>query len=142
MAICLGIVLLALTSCSAEWHIKRAIQKNPSILKDSYKIVYDTIVIRDSILGIDTFVMSEIDTIRIDREGIKTEIVRYRDRFIVKQEIKSDTIFRTKTIHVPQIEYVIKKESKYMKYLAIGGLVLGMWILVMLLGISIKKLIE
>jgi len=134
MAICLGIVLLALTSCSAEWHIKRAIQKNPSILKDSYKIVHDTIVIRDSILGIDTFVMSEIDTIRIDREGIKTEIVRYRDRFIVKQEIKSDTIFRSKEIRVPQIIYQ-KASPKY--YIWIIALLMSLLTL-----IFVKKILE
>jgi len=128
-----------LTSCSAEWHIKRAIKKNPHIFKDSSIIVRDTIVIRDSIFGIDTFVMHDIDTINIEREGIKTQIIRYRDRFIVNQKIKGDTIFREKIITIPKIIYMPRNESNYGKYLIIGGFVIVFWFLSLLLGIIMKK---
>jgi hypothetical protein len=112
MRILLIIASIVLTSCSAEWHLKRAIKKDPSILKPITIVVLDTIIIRDSIIGIDTFVMMEIDTMVIEKEGIKTQIIRYKNRFIVKQEIKSDTIFRSKEIRVPQIIYQ-KASPKY-----------------------------
>lgn len=132
-----NLIILAsilLSSCSAQWHLKRAIKKDPSILKETRVVVLDTIVIRDSIIAIDTFVLRDIDTMVIEKEGIKTQIIRYKDRFIVKQEIKSDTIFRSKEIRVPQIIYQ-KASPKY--YIWIIALLMSLLTL-----IFVKKILE
>lgn len=125
-------IIFVLSGCSAQWHLKQAIKKDPTILIEDTIIYRDTIVIRDSIISLDTFVMAKIDTITIVNEGIKTEIIRYHDRFIVKQKIKSDTMFLEKRISVPKI---IHKTScpKYWIWLVCGLMALIVF-LIFLLG--------
>ena len=47
--LCFGIIALLITSCSANWHIKRAIQKDSSVFDSDVDIEYrDTIIYRDT----------------------------------------------------------------------------------------------
>lgn len=125
------ILILVLSGCSAQWHLKQAIKKDPTILIEDTIIYRDTIVIRDSIVSLDTFVMAQIDTISIENEGIRTDIIRYYDRFIVKQEIKSDTMYLEKQISVPKIVYK-KSCPKYWIWLVVGlmGIIIFLCVLI------------
>lgn len=98
------VILVMLTGCSAEWHLKKAIKKNPSLIQPSVHTI-DTIVIRDSFEFSDTFVTKTTDTITIEKEGVKTIVYRDHDIIKVRTIVKPDTIRIQKTIRVPQIYY-------------------------------------
>ena len=98
------VILVMLTGCSAEWHLKKAIKKNPSLIQLSVHTI-DTIVIRDSFAFSDTFVTKTTDTITIEKEGVKTIVYRDHDIIKVRTIVKPDTIRIQKTIRVPQVMY-------------------------------------
>ena len=98
------IILVALTGCSAEWHLKKAIKKNPSLIQPSTHTI-DTLVIRDSFAFTDTFVTKTIDTLTIEKDGVKTIVYRNYDIIRIKTIVKPDTIRIQKTIRVPQVLY-------------------------------------
>ena len=122
-----------LTGCSAEWHLKKAIKKNPSLIQPSVHTI-DTIVIRDSFEFSDTFVTKTTDTITIEKEGVKTIVYRNHDVIRVQTIVKADTIRYTKTITLPpQIQY--KERIKIPQLVGIGLALL----LALLLGIILRK---
>jgi hypothetical protein len=127
------IILVMLTGCSSEWHLKKAIQKNPSIIKPSTHTI-DTIVIRDSFEFRDTFVTKEIDTLTIQKDGVKTIVYRNRDIIQVRTIVQPDTIRITKTITIPQVEY-----HERIKVPPMVGAGIGFILLILLLLALFKK---
>jgi hypothetical protein len=127
------IILVMLTGCSAEWHLKKAIQKNPSIIKPSTHTI-DTIVIRDSFEFRDTFVTKEIDTLTIQKDGVKTIVYRNRDVIQVRTIVQPDTIRIVKTITIPQVEY-----HERIKVPPLVGAGIGFVLLILLLLALFKK---
>ena len=125
------VILVMLTGCSAEWHLKKAIKKNPSLIKPTIHTI-DTIVIRDSFELSDTFVTKTTDTITIEKEGVKTIVYRDHDIIKVRTIVKPDTIRIQKTIRVPQIQY--QERVKVPQMIGVGiGLVLILTLLLALL---------
>jgi hypothetical protein len=99
------IILVMSTGCSAGWHLKKAIQKNPSLAQTSTHTI-DTLFVRDSVTITDTFTTKTIDTITIEKDGVKTIVYRNHDVIRVHTVVKADTIRYTKTIQLPaQIKY-------------------------------------
>jgi len=116
-------------SCSAEYHLNKAIQKNPKIITERVIRKVDTLIIRDSVKIENTFVTKSIDTIVIDNERINTTIYRYHDTLRLLQVIKGDTVrVETKTV-VPVLEE-IKWWEKYLSFAAFGlsFLILAVWV--------------
>lgn len=125
------VLLVMLTGCSAEWHLKKAIKKNPSLIQPSTHTI-DTIVIRDSFEFSDTFVSKTIDTLTIEKEGVKTIVYRNHDVIRIKTIVKPDTIRIQKTIRVPQVYY--EERFKIPQMVGIGvALLLGLLFLILLL---------
>lgn len=125
------VLLVMLTGCSAEWHLKKAIKKNPSLIQPSVHTI-DTIVIRDSFAISDTFVSKTIDTLTIEKEGVKTIVYRNHDVIRIKTIVKPDTIRIQKTIRVPQVYY--EERFKIPQMVGIGvALLLGLLFLILLL---------
>lgn len=125
------VILVMLTGCSAEWHLKKAIKKNPSLIQPSVHTI-DTIIIRDYIEFSDTFVTKTTDTITIEKEGVKTIVYRDHDIIKVRTIVKPDTIRIQKTIRVPQIQY--QERIKVPQMIGVGiGLVLLLTLLLALL---------
>lgn len=125
------VLLVMLTGCSAEWHLKKAIKKNPSLIQPSVHTI-DTIVIRDSVAFTDTFVSKTIDTLTIEKEGVKTIVYRNHDVIRIKTIVKPDTIRIQKTIRVPQVYY--EERFKIPQMVGIGvALLLGLLFLILLL---------
>ena len=126
-------IVLVLTGCSAKWHLKQAIKKNPAIAQVStYSI--DTFFVRDSVVMTDTFTTKEIDTLTVTKDGVTTVVYRDHDVIRIKTVVKADTIRYTKTITLPaQIKFVESKKGldKYGPYLGL--------ILLILLLLSIIK---
>jgi len=125
------VLLVMLTGCSAEWHLKKAIKKNPSLIQPSVHTI-DTIVIRDSVAFTDTFVSKTIDTLTIEKEGVKTIVYRNHDIIKIRTIVKPDTIRIQKTIRVPQVYY--EERFKIPQMVGIGvALLLGLLFLILLL---------
>ena len=98
-------LIIFLTGCSAQWHLEQAIKKNPSLAQTSTHTI-DTLFVRDSVTIADTFTTKTIDTITLEKDGVKTIVYRNHDVIRIKTVVKADTIRFTKTIQLPpQIKY-------------------------------------
>ena len=125
------ICLVALTSCSASFHLRRAIEKDPTIIQPEIVQVVDTVIITPSERVETTFVALPTDTITIEKERLRIKIRRIHDTLRVEGECRSDTITITETIELPP---VIKYEDRpwWSKWL--------MWGLAGLFGIKVVNM--
>lgn len=105
------LLILMLSGCSAEWHLTRAIKKDPTILTQKEVIVRDTIVTKPVVVK-DTVTLSKTDTIEIVKDRFRVKIVRSYDTLIIDGGCDADTIYRTISVPVPQI---VVKETKLQK---------------------------
>ncbi len=117
------IILVMSTGCSSQWHLKQAIKKNPSLITTSTHTI-DTLFVRDSVSITDTFTTKTIDTLTIEKDGVKTIVYRNHDVIRVHTVVKADTIRYTKTIQLPpRVEY--KERIKVPQVVGVGlGLLL------------------
>lgn len=131
LAIISLICLVALTSCSASFHLRRAIEKDPTIIQPEIVQVVDTVIITPLERVETTFVALPIDTITIEKERLRIKIRRIHDTLRVEGECRSDTITITETIELPP---VIKYEDRpwWSKWL--------MWGLAGLFGIKVLNM--
>ena len=131
LAIISLICLVALTSCSASFHLRRAIEKDPTIIQPEIVQVVDTVIITPLERTETTFVALPIDTITIEKERLRIKIRRIHDTLRVEGECRSDTITITETIELPP---VIKYEDRpwWSKWL--------MWGLASLFGIKVVNM--
>jgi len=126
------ILLVMLTGCSAQYHLKQAIKKCPEMAQISVYGI-DTIFVRDSVTITDTFNTKTIDTITIEKDGVKTIVYRNHDVIRVQTIVKADTIRYTKTIQLPpQVQYRERISVPQMVGTAIG-LVLALLFLILLI---------
>jgi len=105
------ILAIVLSGCSAQWHIKRAIAKDPSILTEKIVTIIDTIIVKEGFQRIDTFVTKEVDTLLIREKGVNTQIIKFKNRLIIKTEVKNDTIRIIKAIKDFQLVYKERPKS-------------------------------
>jgi hypothetical protein len=113
------VLMVLLSSCSAQWHLKQACKKDGAICKPQV-IKLDTIIYTDSVEIYETFETEVHDTIIIDTGSVRVEI--YRDHDIIRTYIKQrpDTIKITKTVNVPQ---VIMKENDWNPWVILIALI-------------------
>jgi hypothetical protein len=113
-------------SCSANWHLKQAVKKNPNIITEKVIRQVDTLIIRDSVKVEHTFTTKSIDTIIIDNEHFKSTIYRYHDTIKLVQVLKGDTIRITKKVVMP----VVQNETKYEKaFIFLAAIIFMIWLL-------------
>jgi len=102
---------LTLTSCGAQYHLKRAIAKDPTIVqKDTVKI--DTLIVTEIKTVRDTFVVKGDTSMVFVNKGVKTQIKVVRDTFMVQTTCPPDTIRLEKEILVPKVVY----QEKYSNF--------------------------
>jgi hypothetical protein len=83
---------LLLTGCSAQWHLKRAIAKDPSVITERIVERWDTIKI-PPIRIVDTVgIPMEGDSSVIDNDSVRVVITRYKDKLVVKTEVKERVV--------------------------------------------------
>lgn len=81
-------VAALLSGCSATYHLNKAVKKDPSILKPTIVTVWDTII-TPPVYMVDTIeVIAEGDSSVIDNDTVKIVITKYKDKMIVKTQIK------------------------------------------------------
>ena len=111
----LTIIILS-TGCSANWHIKRAIKKDPSVLT-AKEIKFDTVVITEQKYLTDTVVMNEIDSVTVVKDNVVTKLWRVHDTIRVETICPPDTIRIEVIKEVAQVVYDEKQwwEKKWFR---------------------------
>lgn len=119
----LFLTIFLLSSCSAQWHLKQAIKKDPGILKPN-TVLFDTLVVIDSFTNIDTFTLNEVDTFISDTGKLKITLYKFKNRYILKTEKEIDTIEIKKEIQCPPSVIQVKEDywRKCMYSFLIGSL--------------------
>ena len=103
-------ISVLLSSCGAQWHLKKAIKKDPSILKSDTVVVTDTIVTAPVSVR-DTVTLQKRDTITITKDRLKVNIVRSFDTIMVDAICESDTIVQVIEVPVPSL--VMKDSDRW-----------------------------
>ena len=120
-----------LTSCGANFHLNRAIAKDPTMLQKQVVRVDTMLITKEKILR-DTIVSNKYDTINTIKNNVSLRIVRINDTIIVDAICPQDTIFFTKEIKVDKIVYSKKRSIE----------VILLWVfLIALLLLYLKRLL-
>lgn len=100
--------LLFLT-CTPQKKLRRLVKKNPELVMNDTIIVKDTVIVpKDSISEVyvyETFLEKIHDTVRIENEKVRVQIVRELDSVVIYAECKPDTIYTTNEVVVEKIVY-------------------------------------
>lgn len=106
-----GLITIALlSSCSAQWHLKRAVKKDPTLLKTDTIAIVDTIVTPPVTLT-DTVITRTQDTVIVQKDKLKVQVVRSYDTIMVDAVCESDTIVQIVEVPVPSI--VMKDSDRW-----------------------------
>ena len=101
-------LVLSLTSCSAQWHLKKAVQKDPTILEKDTLVVTDTVVTQPVAIT-DTVTLRQHDTITLVKEKLRVQLVRVNDTITINATCDSDTIISIVEVPYEKIVYVEKE---------------------------------
>ena len=85
---------LALGSCSAEWHLKKAIKKGAVVTRNKW----DTVFVTKERQLFDTLIVKEIDSVVVTKDNIQVSLIRKFDTIRVKAICLPDTIRVTKWV--------------------------------------------
>ena len=107
------ILALSLTSCSAQWHLKKAVLKDPTILEKDTLVVTNTVV-SPPVAITDTVIMKQHDTINLVKDRLKVSIVKVNDTITIDAICDSDTIISIVEVPYEKIIYV-EQESLLQK---------------------------
>lgn len=131
------ILLSSLMSCSAQWHLKKAVQKDPLILERD-TLVVTTTVVSPPVAITDTVTLKQHDTIVIQKDRLKVQLVKVNDTITINAECASDTIVTTIEVPYEKIVYV-KEKTLWQK---IQGLVLLFALVAFVLRLTFKYLLN
>lgn len=121
------ILILFFSSCSASWHLQRALIKDPSLFRPRNWVI-DTVLMTDSFHSVDTFTLNEVDTFITDTGKVRLTIYRNRNFFKTDIKVKQDTIRLTKTVELPA-QIIYKKSDLGLNLkLLILGIVIGLFL--------------
>ena len=101
-------LVLSLTSCSAQWHLKKAVQKDPTILEKDTLVVTDTVVTQPVAIT-DTVTLRQHDTIALVKEKLRVQLVKVNDTITINATCDSDTIISIVEVPYEKIVYVEKE---------------------------------
>ena len=104
---------MSLTSCSAQWHLKKAVQNDPTILEKDTLVVMDTVV-SPPVAITDTVIMKQHDTITLVKDRLRVSIVKVNDTITIDAICDSDTIISIVEVPYDKVVYV-EKESLWDK---------------------------
>ena len=130
-AVLIGLLFL-LQGCGARYHLNRAIAKDPQIL-DSVVLKVDTLIITQKEEVRDTLILQKIDTITLERNGVRIDLRRVYDTIEIDVQCPSDTIRISKEIRVPQLVYKEKNFDRKYLYILIVSIILYTFGLIKLL---------
>jgi len=117
-----------LQSCGAQYHLKRAIAKDPTIANDTI-VTFDTTVVTESISVVDTLVVRDTITREIARDGVVVKLQRIHDTIRVDVACPPDTIRVVAEVPVDRIIYKEEALPLYRRAINIMYLILAVLIL-------------
>jgi hypothetical protein len=117
-----AMLALLLTGCSADWHLRKALKKDPSLLTTKTITVMDTVV-TEPIVVRDTTILRQRDTIEIVKDRFRLKIVRSFDTLMIDGGCDADTIYREIKVAVPQVVASTTKIQRVQSY-TFWGLIL------------------
>lgn len=104
-------LLALLSGCSADWHLRKAIKADPTILLQPKAItLIDTVVTQE--VRHDTLLLPVHDTLTIQKERLRIQIKRVNDTIRITGECLTDTIIITKEIELPP-KIVYKEKDNF-----------------------------
>ena len=101
------ILFLTISSCSPQYHLKRAIAKDPTIAKDTIVRV-DTTIVTTERRVVDTLVVRDTITREIKSNGARVRVQRLHDTIRVDVVCPPDTIRVVAEVPVDRIIYKTK----------------------------------
>jgi len=122
------ILMFTLSSCGSQWHLKRAIAKDPAILADAIVRV-DTTVVTQSISVVDTLVVRDTITREIVRENVKIRLQRVHDTIRINVVCPPDTIRVVAEVPVEKVVIREKAMPLYRRAINIMYLILAIIVL-------------
>ena len=128
------ILIMSLTSCSAQWHLKKAVHKDPTILEKDTLVVTDTVV-SPPVAITDTVIMRQHDTITLVKDRLRVNIVKVNDTITIDAICDSDTIISIVEVPYDKVVYV-EKESLWDK---IKNLAINMGLAFLVFKIIMKQ---
>jgi hypothetical protein len=125
------IIVLSLTSCSAQWHLKKAVHKDPTILEKDTLVVTDTVV-SPPVAITDTVIMKQHDTITLVKDRLRVNIVKVNDTITIDAICDSDTIISIVEVPYEKIVYVEKATfwDKFKDLILAAGVLFGCFVIV------------
>jgi len=104
----------ALQSCGAQYHLRRAIAKDPSIARDTIVRV-DTSIVTDERRLVDTLVVRDTIVREIVRDNVRVRVQRFVDTMVVDATCLPDTV--ELVVETPVERLIIKKEKPRLSFL-------------------------
>jgi len=95
-------------SCSAQWHLKKAVRKDPTIMEKDTLVVVDTVV-SPPVAITDTVTLKQHDTITLVKDRLKVQLVKVNDTVTINAVCDSDTIISIVEVPYEKIIYVEHK---------------------------------
>jgi len=99
-----------LSGCGSQWHLKRAIAKDPTILADTI-VRFDTTIVTDQRTLVDTLVIRDTIMREIVRDGVKVRLQIVHDTIRFDVECPPDTIRVVRDVSVDRLIYKEKKSE-------------------------------
>ena len=130
-------LMYLLQSCSAGWHLRKAISKDPNILMQRDTIVETQVVIEPKVVT-ETVVVNQIDTVVLmSPDGVRVRIERIYDTMMVEAICPPETVTVETIVELPPVVEYKESESKN-KYQEWGLALLGFFIVLMV----VRKLLD
>ena len=120
-AILIGIFIVILfalgfSGCSPNWHVKRAIKKDPTILQTDTIVHLDTFRVHSERVEVDSVFMVSNDTVTIIRDNLTIRHFIHNDSVFLSGEC--DTVFMdvVREIKIP-VEKIVINDPLFPKWL-------------------------
>ena len=95
-------IFVTLASCGAQYHLKRAIAKDPNIANDTI-VRIDTAVVTEEKVVSDTLVIHDTVVREIRNDGVVVRLQKIHDTIMVEAICESDTIEIVKEVEVVRV---------------------------------------
>lgn len=111
-----------MVSCSANWHLRKAIQKDPTIIQEDTITVVDTVLLISEKVQVDSVFKLTTDTVIIQKDRLTVKHYYNNDSIYIEGECAEDTLIEYREIKVPYEQIVYKEDKDYIPYWIMAGL--------------------
>lgn len=131
------ILMAIIQSCSAGWHLKKAISKDPKILMQRDTVVETEVVVEEKTVT-EKLIVNQIDTVVLTSpDGVQVRLERIYDTVMVDVICPPETLMVETIVELPPVVEYKESESKN-KYQEWALALLGFFIILMV----VRKLLD